>query len=226
MTIESTTVLLTVRGTLAPSTLEAARELHNATAGSERGIEAARSLGDLSHKVYAPAPASAQSSAKPGELLFVDVWVDAGGIQSFFSNPEVQKQGGALFGGRDATVWMPGRGAYAYTLPTARGREERAVGLVRGPIADPEKAIAIFREVDAVSVRDARRRGILSHQLFIKLAPPGEPLELLGLDTWSDVEGMAAHYADATHMKPLGAAFSGKADVSVWTPAAGAWSEW
>jgi hypothetical protein len=46
--------LLTIRGTLAPTSLEAARQVHNQTAGAPDGVAAARSLGDLSHMVYVP----------------------------------------------------------------------------------------------------------------------------------------------------------------------------
>ena len=56
-------VVLTVRGTLVPASLEAARVLHNDTAGSEQGIAAARSLGDLSHKVFAPASRATKLSS-------------------------------------------------------------------------------------------------------------------------------------------------------------------
>src|SRR5690349_13604373 len=91
-------VLLTVRGTTSAKSVEAARMIHNDTAGSEPGKAAARSLGDLTHKVFtAAAGAGEMSGAKADELLFIDVWDDAAGIQQFFSNPEVQKQGRALF---------------------------------------------------------------------------------------------------------------------------------
>jgi hypothetical protein len=50
----ATTYLLTVRGTTVPSTLEETRALHNATAGAPQSAAGARSLGDLSHNVYAP----------------------------------------------------------------------------------------------------------------------------------------------------------------------------
>jgi hypothetical protein len=221
-------VVLTVRGTLAPATLEGTRALHNQTAGSEQGIAAARSLGDLSHKVYAPSTRSKQSSARPGELLFVDVWVDAEGIMKFFSNPQVQEQGGKLFSARTPTVWMQASGSFSYHLPAAMGRDERYLGMVRGAIKSPEQALPIFNAVDEKAQRDARRRGLLSHQILIKMNAPGDtsPLELLGLDLWSDFAGMTEHYGDPTHMAALGGAFSGRPDASVWEQAPGHWSEW
>src|SRR5579859_2516761 len=91
-------VFLTVRGTLVPSTLEAACKLHNETARSAAAITAARAAGDLSHKVYAPVPGL---GAKDGELLFVDWWRSAEGLGAFFSDGRVQAQAGELFSARE-----------------------------------------------------------------------------------------------------------------------------
>ncbi len=225
---ESSLVLLTVRGTLVPRSLEEARQLHNETAGSAPGIAAARALGDLSHNVYAPSLRSKQSTAKEGELLFLDRWDDPQGIMQFFGNAHVQEQGGKMFVQKEPTIWMPARGAFAYALPAPAAKSERCVGMIRGPIASPEKAIEIFAAADKKGQRDARRRGLLSHELFIKLRAPGDdsPLELLGLDLFCDFTGMSEHYADPTHMSPLRAAFSGPAQPTAWEAAPGQWSEW
>jgi hypothetical protein len=214
-------VTLTVRG-VAKLTGDAMRKMHNETAGSPQGIAAARSLGDLSHKVYAPKGGDAQ----PNELLFLDIWIEASGIGKFFSHPDVAAQGAQLFVNKDAVAWMPARGAYSYKLPSHRDKHDRYVGIVRGPIANAEKTLEIFARADAGGIAEARKRGILSHELFIKLGPPGEPLELLGIDVWSDFEGMTAHYADATHMAALQGAFAGKPSASIWQQAPGVWSEW
>jgi hypothetical protein len=221
-------VALTVRGTLVPPTLDLARPLHNETAGSEQGIAAARALGDLSHKVYAPCLASKQSSAKSGELLFVDRWADPKGIMDFFSNAHVQQQASRLFSSKDATVWMPARGAFVTHLPAPMGKDRRFLGMIRAAVKSPEASIEVFRSVDEKAQRDARRRGLLSHELFIKLAPPGDssPLELLGIDLWCDFEGMTEHYTDQTHMAALGTAFACPPQATVWEQAPGQWSEW
>lgn len=221
-----THVLLTVRGTLVPRDLSAARVLHNETAGSAPGIAAARELGDLSHNVFAPLLASKTSAAKAGELLFLDRWIDADGIMTFFSAPHVQQQAARLFSEKDATVWMSARGSFSYRLPAPRSKPNRYIGMIRGPVASAERAIEIFAEVDRPAQRDARRRGLLSHEVFIKLARPGDPLELLGLDLWCDADGMAEHYDDATHTRGLATAFSGAPAPSAWEEPAGDWSEW
>ena len=218
-------VLLTVRGTFTAKNIEAARVLHNETAGSAPGIAAARSLGDLSHNVYSPAKGTA-SSAKDGEILFLDHWAAAPGIMQFFGNPNVQEQAGKLFSARDAAVWMPAVGSLSYSLPAPRSKAERFVGLVRGPIASPEQSISVFAKADEAAQADARRRGLLSHQIFVKMGQPGESQELLGLDVWCDFAGMNEHYQDARHMSPLAGAFAGRPDASVWAEAPGQWQEW
>jgi len=220
-------ILLTVRGTYSPPSIEACRVLHNDTAGSAQGIAAARSLGDLSHKVFAPVPGS-NSSAKAGEVLFLDWWQDPKGLMDFFSNPHVQEQGGKLFSSRDASVWMPARGAFTYHLPSPASKNDRYVGMVRGQIRSPEETLKIFRAADTKAQRVARTRGILSHELFIKLNAPGDtsPLELLGLDVWYDAKGMAEHYSSPDEMSALSGAFAGRPDATVWSQVPGQWSEW
>src|SRR5215212_4613434 len=69
-----TIYLLTIRGTLAPASVEDARTLHNQTAGAPESIAAARALGDVSHMVYAPVPPAEDG---PGEVLFIDFWTSA-----------------------------------------------------------------------------------------------------------------------------------------------------
>ena len=227
MSTDHSPVFLTVRGKYLASSLEGCRVIHNDTAGSQGGIAAARALGDLSHKVYAPMPMP-QSSAKEGEILFMDWWQDPKDLMAFFANENVQMQGTKLFISRDPTVWMPAKGAFSYSLPAAAGKNDRFVGMVRGTIKSPDAALAIFRAADLKAQRTARARGLLSHELFIKLQGPGDnsPMELLGVDLWCDGKGMGEHYNDPNEMKALEGAFTGKPDVTVWTQAQGQWSEW
>jgi hypothetical protein len=216
-------VFLTVRGTLVPKTSEAACQAHNDTAGSPEGIAGARALGDLSHKVYAPVPGL---GAKDGELLFFDWWKSAEGIGTFFADPRVHGMASKLFSEREGVVWMPARGAYGFDLPAPAAKGGRFVGIVRGEAASPEEAIDVFRKVLSPKLSDARRRGQLSHQLFFKVAMPGESAraEVLGVDLWCDADGMKEHYADLAGFTK---AFVGAPQSSVWQAAkGGVWSEW
>ncbi|HWB73724.1 MAG TPA: hypothetical protein VG755_02190 [Nannocystaceae bacterium] len=227
MTQDALPVLLTVRGTLVPKDLEAARQLHNATAGSPEGIAAARSLGDISHVCFS-AFDHPLSKAKPGELLFLDNWLTPEGLMQFFSNPDIVASAGRMFSARDATVWMPARGAYTWHLPAPRGQDRRYIGMLRGPVTSPEDSVAAFSRAIHRGVSDARRRGQLSHDVYIKLRPPGDdsPLEMLGVATWSSLEGLHEHYTDPNGRAAMQGVYSGPADPSVWEQAPGHWNEW
>ncbi|HWZ93078.1 MAG TPA: hypothetical protein VNW92_29670 [Polyangiaceae bacterium] len=217
-------VLLTVRGTVTPASLEAACVLHNETAGSAPGIAAARALGDLSHKVYSPVAGA--KGAEPGEVLFLDQWLSAEGLGKFFSNHQVQAQAGKLFSKREGVVWMPAQGAFGFDLAAPRGKSARYLGVVRGIVTSPEQAIEAFRSSLAPKLADARRRGQLSHGIYLRIPMPGETLapELIGLDVWCDAAGMQEHYRE---ISGLHAAFAGAPQMSVWQEAeGGAWSEW
>lgn len=222
MNIESP-VLLTVRGTLNPKSLDQARVLHNETAGSQQGIAAARALGDLSHKVYAPIVKA--GGTEEGELLFLDYWLNPQGIGQFFSNAHVQEQGGKLFAKRDPTIWMHAKGAFSFNLPAAQGKNERYLGVVRGVVKSPEAAIDTFRKILEPKTADARRRGQLVHEIYFRIPMPGENLapEIFGLDVWCDAAGMQEHYKELTGFD---AAFAGKPAMSVWEQAPGGFSEW
>jgi hypothetical protein len=222
-TANESLVLLTVRGTLVPKTAEAACKAHNETAGSPDGIAAARALGDLSHKVYAPVPGL---GAVEGELLFLDFWKNAEGIAKFFSDPRVHGMASMLFTAREGVVWMPAREAFGFDLPPPMAKPGRFLGVVRGAVSSPEHAIDVFRKVLAPKLSDARRRGQLSHRLYVKLPLPDDPtgVEVLGLDHWCDPAGMKEHYESIEGYEK---AFAGTRQTSVWQQAAGGvWSEW
>ena len=219
-------VMLNVRGTHSQKNLDAARALHNATAGSPGGMEAARSMSDMSHCVYVPAKgAAAVSSAKDGELLFIDFWADAAGLQKFFSNPDVVEQGAKLFSAKDPSVWMPARGAFTFHVPPVAAKRPGVVGLLRARVTTPEAAVEAFNAVTHKGLAAARRRGLLSHELYVKLGPPNEPMEIVGVDLWSSVEGRVEHYSDRSGLAPLSAGFAGEPAASVWEQAGG-FNEW
>lgn len=222
--LSSSSVLLTVRGTLNASKPEDARELHNQTAGSDEGVMAARSLGDLSHSVFTPV--AGMPGAEEDELLFLDVWKNAEGIGNFFSDEQVQMGAQALFSSRDATMWMPAEGAFGFELPAPMHMTGRFLGVARGPIADPKTAIDVFRGTLEPTLSDARKAGQLSHQLYIKLPMPGDdgPAEAIGLDMWADPSGMGEYYQSLTGFEK---AYTGEPQTSVWQQAVGGtWTEW
>src|SRR5215468_3477068 len=102
--------LLSIRGTLAPKTLDAGRALHNQTAGDPQNVAAARSLGDLSHMVYVPVEHEGHNGHSSGDFLILDQWNNLDGLNQFFANKQVQEQAGQIFSQRDPVVWAPAEG--------------------------------------------------------------------------------------------------------------------
>src|SRR4051812_15559017 len=144
--------LLAIRGTLAPKTQEAARAIHNETAGAPPNVAAARALGDLSHMVYVPAEQSAT-----GEFLILDLWNNLDGLNQFFANPQVQEQAGHIFDTRDPVVWAPADGFASYHLPVPSGKNDRIVAVVRGMVQSREDAEMQHNAIVANNVNKARQ---------------------------------------------------------------------
>jgi hypothetical protein len=217
--------LLTIRGTLAPSTLEAARNLHNETAGASTSVAAARSLGDLSHMVYVPANGP---SAGVSEFLILDVWNSLDGLKQFFANPQVQEQAGRIFSTRDPVVWVPADGFLSYHLPAPHGKNERIVAVVRGTVRSRVEAQAIHNALVASQINKARMAGAVSHQAYFRLAPPETPegLEFFAVDVWMSAAGMSQYYEDPGFLSGLQDLFAAPPLTSVWAHPAGEWVEW
>ena len=217
--------LLAIRGTLAPRTLEAARTVHNQTAGAPANVAAARGLGDLSHLVYTPAP---QSSLGHGEFLILDLWNNPEGLNQFFSNHEVQEQAGLIFTERDPVVWAPADGFTGYHLPAPHGKNDRIVALVRGTVKSVEAARSQHNSLTDGLLNKARLAGALSHDAYFRMAPPGEPesLEFFAVDVWTDGAGMGGFYQDPEFGAGFMDLFAGEPTTSVWTHPDGEWVEW
>lgn len=241
-----TLIFHTTRGTLNPETLSEARAMRNAfvTDGPQPGIEVARSLGDLSHNVYTPAEGKdGLLGAKPRELLFVDYWADLS--EKFSSNPLAQEAGDRLFSSREEPEWMPAPAAFTFQVPAKAGTPARFVRIARAPVQSVEDVTAKLSRLVSTNLRASRRRGHISHGLFVRLASvvatrpassarrntggsvvaSTEPAEMLAVDFWSTFEGLKDHYGDATAMSGLDDVLTGPLAVSVWEQVNG-FSEW
>ncbi len=117
----TTVYLLSIRGALAPKTLEAARAVHNETAGAPANVAAARALGDLSHMVYVPMEHDGHHG---NEFLILDQWNSLEGLNQFFANPHVQEQAASSL---SAIRWC-GRLPKGFTATTSRRRSARMCG--------------------------------------------------------------------------------------------------
>lgn len=217
--------LLAIRGTLAPATLEEARNLHNRTAGAPESVAAAPALGDLSHMVYVPTWPQEEGA---GEFLILDIWHSMEGLNTFFANPQVQEQAGQIFSSRDPLVCVPASDFTSYHFPAPTGQNDRFIGVVRGPVASREAAQQTHNALVAAHTATARLRGNLSHDAYFRLAAPGTPeaLEFLAVDVWMHAAGMEEHYADPAFLQAFGALFAGMPDASTWQHPAGEWVQW
>jgi hypothetical protein len=216
------TFLFTNFGKLRPQTPEEARVTHNETAGAPEGVAAAKSLGDLSHLVFAP------RDAWTGELMFLDQWTSAEGIQRFFADPQVQAGGARLFTEYDPVVWRPDHGFLAYHIAEPLGRTERIVGVLRGTVTSMEQAQTAMNDLWRARVNEARKFGLATHEVFVRLAPPDSPAasEIIGIDTWSNPDGLHQIYDDPTFMQALGGVFASPPSKWRLQRPAGNWIEW
>ena len=224
-----TLYLLTIRGTLAPPTLDAAREVHNMTAGDPAGVAAAKSLGDVSHMVYVPMPHNGYAKSNgAGEILIMDLWHSVDGLNTFFSDKQVQEGAAAIFTERDPVVWAPAEGFTSFHIPAPFGNNDRVIAVVRGTVESKEAARKLHNEAMAKTVSKARQLGMLSHEAYFRLAAPNSPeaLEYFGVDVWMNGEGMGEYYGDEDFLASFNHFFTAEATDSVWVHPQGEWVEW
>jgi hypothetical protein len=226
MSLNDDIFLLAIRGALRAKTQEEARNIHNMTAGNPEGVAAARALGDLSHNVYVTL---GDTPGSAGELLILDLWNNLDGFEKFFSNKQVQEGGAMIFASvENRELWTPAQDFRAFVLPTPPDKSERYVGLLRATVRSREAAKAAFDHIATSSINAARMEGQVSHEIFFRLSPAGQPatLDLLGVDVWMDAAGMGRFYSDPKHMEPLRDVFTGAPTTSIWRRPAGSWVEW
>jgi hypothetical protein len=229
MNDQLTLYLLTIRGTLAPPTLDAARKVHNQTAGNPDGIVAAQSLGDVSHMVYVPIEHNGHAKTKgAGELFIMDLWHSVDGLNTFFSDKQVQEGAAAIFSDRDPVVWAPAEGFTDFHIPAPFGKNDRVIAVVRGTVKAKDSAKKIHNAAMAKTVSKARKLGMLSHQSYFRMAAPNSPeaLEYFGVDVWMNGENMGEYYGDKEFLDAYDGFFTAEASDSVWVHPKGEWTEW
>ena len=211
--------LVTTRGTLVQPDAETGRPVHNQTAGNPQGVEAAKSLSDLSHAVFVPL------SGGKNELLFLDTWYDPEGRKMFFSDKQVEQGGKAIFAKYERTVWQPATEILNYFVIPPFGQNERFLGMVRGVVRSRSEAKELFNLERAKGLNAARRAGSFYHQMYFRETEDGSTsLEVLGVDFWSNAQGMLGYYEKFEgDMKDV---FAAPPEPSVWKHPANQWVEW
>jgi len=241
-------VLHTTRGTLESGNLNDSRLLHNSfvAEGPQPGREIARALSDLSHNIYAPAERVGDTpGVESGELLFIDYWADPNGMETFFANVAAQEAGDRLFSAREESEWAPALNAFTFQVPAPVDAPARFIGMMRAPVNSAADAITALGKLVSTNLAAARRRGQLSHGLFVRVADTitirpasnarrsggedvvvsAQPVEILAVDSWSTLEGLEEHYGDAVAMAGLDNALAGPPTTSVWEQVGG-FAEW
>ncbi len=217
--------LLSIRGKLAAKTLDAARALHNDTAGKPQNVAAARSLGDLSHMVYVPL---GHNGPEAGDFLILDQWDSLEGLNQFFANPQVQHEAGEIFSERDAVVWKPAEGLLAYHFPAPAGRNDRFVAVVAGKVRSQEEAKRVNNALVSKYHQQSRAGGNLSHETYFRMAAPGSPesLQFLAIDTWYDGAGLQKQFENQEFGQGVMQMFDGQPMIAIWVSPPGSWVEW
>ena len=229
MNDQLTLYLLAIRGTLKPNTLEDARQVHNMTAGNPQGVAAAQSLGDVSHMVYVPLEHEGHINPQGGcEFLILDLWKSVDGLNTFFSDHQVQEGGSMIFSERDPVVWTPAEGFVSFHIPAPFGRNDRIVAVVRGTVNSIEEAKELHNAAMTKTVSKARKLGMLSHEAYFRLAAPNSPeaLEYFGVDVWMSGAGMGEYYGDEDFLESFNHFFTAEAADSAWVHPQGDWIEW
>lgn len=229
MNDQLTLYLLTIRGTLSAETQEAARKVHNQTAGAPPNIAAAQSLGDVSHMVYVPMPHDGHAKPKgAGEFLIMDLWNSMDGLNTFFADPHVQEGGAAIFSQRDPVVWAPADGFASFNIPAPFGKNDRIVAVVRGTVKSMDEAKKLHNTAIIKTLGNARKLGMLSHDAYFRMAAPNSPeaLEFFAVDVWMRGDGMGDFYGDEDFLAGFNHIFTAEAADSVWVHPKGDWVEW
>ncbi|HLO29119.1 MAG TPA: hypothetical protein VK249_08295 [Anaerolineales bacterium] len=221
--------LLAIRGTLAPDTLEAARQVHNQTAGNPAGVAAAQSLGDVSHNVFVPVEHEGHAKTKgAGEFLILDLWTSVEGLNTFFSDKQVQEGGSMIFTERDPVVWHAAEGFTSYHIPAPFGVNDRFVTTLRGTLKSIDEACRLHNSSIARTISKARKAGNLSHEAYLRMAAPGSPeaMEFFGVDVWTRLDDMMGYYEDPEFLEGFDHLFTAEGTTGLWVHPKGDWVEW
>jgi len=217
----SSKFLFTNFGTVRPSSAEETRLTHNATIGDPASVAAVQALGDLSHLVHVPL------GEWTGELVLIDQWTSAEGIQQFLANPKIREHGQQLFSISRPGVWRLGEGFVQYTINTPARQTNRFLALLHGPVTSLDAAQRAYNQVFRQRIGEARKLGLVTHELFIRIGP-GTPdsVEILGIDSWFKLDGPRQLYADPQFQAAFTGVFTRPPQTWVLHRPEGDWIEW
>ncbi len=207
-----------IQGTLAQSATDGgAQSAQDALFGMYRS--AAQGLGNVGHAVFLDV-------AMSQDVLDVDTWDDAKGLQQFLSNPQVQKQDAQLFASMPTVTvavarpgWY-GWGSFSRTLPNGGG--PAYVAVLRGKLAHDEATSASIHNQGAMQAQSAAMgAGDLAHIPYLDTA---DPTAFLVIDEWSNPMAPMQLYGSADFQKAFGALLVGAPTITLY--AGTNWLQW
>ncbi|MFI1920475.1 hypothetical protein [Nocardia sp. NPDC020380] len=180
-----------------------ARESHYAAEHHGRG------LGDISHAVLVGADEDSRH-----QLLFVDLWTSAGGMENFFGNPFAQQAGDRLFSSREESEWHRAPDGSDYHVPIPEELDTVISAFFRAPVSVGAEPNPDFADSISEQLQPARRRGQLSHTLYRhqrdtvsdrpssnarwahgqRVDHPVPDSEVLVFDSWPSTDGLDEYY--------------------------------
>ena len=95
-------------------------------------------------------------------------------------------------------IWSLAQDFRSFILSTPTHNKDSYMGLLRGTVRSRQDAKAAFDKMAKDTINAARMEGQVSHQVFFRMTPPGQPaaLDLLGVDVWMDADGMGRFYSN------------------------------
>ena len=96
------------------------------------------------------------------------------------------------------------------------------------PTAGGAEAQSLHNDLVARQLAVARRAGSLSHEAYVRWAPPGTsvPDEWLAIDVWMDAAAMNDYYAAPEFIDAAEELFAAPPSLSAWVHPPGDWVEW
>jgi len=91
-------------------------------------------------------------------------------MESFFSNRFAREAGDPLYSLREESEWTPAPAAFTFQVLAPAGAPARFIGMMRAPVRSADDAIVVVGKLVSMNLGAARRRGQLSHALFMRLA--------------------------------------------------------
>jgi quinol monooxygenase YgiN len=209
-----------VRGTLFTDDLAAARDRHDPLASG--GEAMAKAAGDFAHDVGLGT--GLFQSTDPHGFLAVDRWTDAGGMQSFYANPDFASGFATLFSAPPVVEQFSRQTDYHGwgDLDAGEGGDRWFV-VVRGRLAadTPEARKAAHDQAAQGGESMVRAAGDVAHAVYLGLQ---DDREFLAFDVWTSSTAIPQVYGNPDFQAAFQTLFSAPPSLQVYRISD--WHQW